>query len=236
MLQFYAGQVTIRDIGSGPMGWTLMLCPDPPHEPRWLDLTTAPGGPALASSWTVRARDPVRRRCRYDGQEGAAQPGRVPAADHRGAAARDGLASPAGDAAADRPQPEAPTRLTDGLGDVIAALQACGALSPLSPLPGQLATLCAGLNVGGHGITAPPARDRAEPWLSLLAHHRRRKTRTPPASHGFAAAAAALLNWTGPGSRSSALTPARTAPSCTCMPAARTPTRSTGRMSCMPGR
>ena len=24
-----------------------MLSPDPPHDPRWLDLTTAPGGPAV---------------------------------------------------------------------------------------------------------------------------------------------------------------------------------------------
>ncbi len=40
-------QVGIRDISSGPMGWTLMLRPDPPHEPRWLDLTTTPGGPAV---------------------------------------------------------------------------------------------------------------------------------------------------------------------------------------------
>ncbi|MGP0024042.1 MAG: RNA polymerase sigma factor [Streptosporangiaceae bacterium] len=40
-------QAGIRDISSGPMGWTLMLRPDPPHEPRWLDLTTTPGAPAV---------------------------------------------------------------------------------------------------------------------------------------------------------------------------------------------
>ncbi len=48
------------------------------------------------------------------------------------------------------------TRLADGLGDIIAALQACGAVSPLSPVPGQLATVCAELNVDGPGITAHP--------------------------------------------------------------------------------
>jgi len=26
---------------------TLMLDPDPPHDPRWLDLTTIPGEPAV---------------------------------------------------------------------------------------------------------------------------------------------------------------------------------------------
>ena len=40
-------QVTIRDIGSPVLGWTLMLCPDPPHDPQWLDLAaTTGGGPA----------------------------------------------------------------------------------------------------------------------------------------------------------------------------------------------
>lgn len=33
-------QVTIRDVGSPVLGWTLMLFPDPPHDPQWLDLAT----------------------------------------------------------------------------------------------------------------------------------------------------------------------------------------------------
>jgi hypothetical protein len=37
-------QVTIRDIGSPVLGWTLMLHPDPPHDPQWLDLTTTTTG------------------------------------------------------------------------------------------------------------------------------------------------------------------------------------------------
>jgi hypothetical protein len=69
---------------------------------------------------------------------------------------------------------------------------ACGALSPLSPVPGQLSALCARLNVAGHGITEPPARDLAEPWLSVLAHCQRRKTRPAAARDGGAAAAAVL--------------------------------------------
>jgi hypothetical protein len=84
------------------------------------------------------------------------------------------------------------TRLADGLGDIITALQTCGALSPLSPVPGQLAALCADLNVNGHGIAAPSVRDLPEPWLSLLACYRRRKTGATPARDGCAAAAVML--------------------------------------------
>ncbi len=40
-------QVDILPVGSGPTGWVLMLRPDPPHEPRWLDLMTTAGGPAV---------------------------------------------------------------------------------------------------------------------------------------------------------------------------------------------
>ncbi len=39
-------QVTIRDIGSPLLGWTLMPRPGPPHDPQWLDLAIADGGPA----------------------------------------------------------------------------------------------------------------------------------------------------------------------------------------------
>ena len=62
--------------------------------------------------------------------------------------------------------------VADGLGDAIAALQACSAMSALSPVPGQLAALCASLDVTGHGITA---RQLPEPWLSMLAHYHRRQ-------------------------------------------------------------
>ena len=80
----------------------------------------------------------------------------------------------------------------EGFGDVIAALQAAGALSPLSPVPGQFAALCGRLHLTGHGITAPPARDLPEPWLSMLAHDHRGQAGTAPAADGGAAAAVAL--------------------------------------------
>jgi len=84
------------------------------------------------------------------------------------------------------------TNAAAGLGHVIAALEAADVLSPLSPVPGRLAALCASLRVSGHGITAPPARDLPEPWLSLLAHYHRRKPESAPTSDGCATLAAVL--------------------------------------------
>ena len=83
-----------------------------------------------------------------------------------------------------------PLPAVDGLGDVIAALQVAGALSPLSRTPGQLAALCASLQLDGHGITEPPARDLPERWLSLLEH--RGSPGTTPVADGCAAAATVL--------------------------------------------
>ncbi len=82
--------------------------------------------------------------------------------------------------------------MATGMGDVIAALEAADVLSPLSPVPGRLAAVCAGMRVSGHGISAAPAHDLPEPWLSLLAHYQRRKPDTTPVRDGYAAVAAAL--------------------------------------------
>jgi hypothetical protein len=84
------------------------------------------------------------------------------------------------------------TGLAAGLGATIGALEAAEVLSPLSPVPGRLAALCASLRIGGHGITAAPAPDLPEPWLSMLTHYHRRKPETAPAGDGFAGVAAAL--------------------------------------------
>ena len=92
---------------------------------------------------------------------------------------------------APRPGPPLPG-IAGGLGDVIAALRECGALPPHSPVPGQLATLCARLNVAGHGITTPPARDLPAPWLSVLTQYQHRQTGAAPVRDGCAAATAVL--------------------------------------------
>jgi hypothetical protein len=79
-----------------------------------------------------------------------------------------------------------------GFGVIIAALEAAGVLSPLSPVPARLATLCASLDLTGHGIAAPPTLDLPEPWLSLLAHYQRRKPEPTQMREGYAPLAASL--------------------------------------------
>ncbi len=79
-----------------------------------------------------------------------------------------------------------------GFGDIIAALEAADVLSPLSPVPARLATLCASLDLDGHGITVPPTLDLPEPWLSLLAHYQRRKPEPSQMREGYAALATSL--------------------------------------------
>ena len=188
-------QVTIRDIGSPVLGWTLMLHPDPPHDPQWLDLAASTGGgpaarivlPAAAG----QARPPAATGVTVS--QTASSPG-----EHllSTIAARLLAAVPPlphdpwlyGTAPRPRPQPG----ITGGLGDVIAALLECGALPPHSPVPGQLATLCARLNVAGHGITTPPASDLPEPWLSVLTQYEHRETGAAPVRDGCAAAATVL--------------------------------------------
>jgi hypothetical protein len=194
------------------------LDPGPPPGTRWLDLTTVPGGPAV----------------RIDLSPGNGPPGGA------GVTVREAGTSPGEHLLhqiATRllllalafphelrlhpavPGPEPFSCVADGLGDVIAALQACGAMSALSPVPGQLAAVCASLDVTGHGITARPARQlpnrgsacsrtptaasRGRPWAATAA---------PPRPPRFP-------NWTGSGSRSSACTISTAAPSCTGTPA-----------------
>ena len=165
--------------------------PGPPLGIRWLDLTTAHGKPAV--------RIDLNQRMRLPGGTGVAV---SEAASSPGEHLLDRIAArlllltlafpqeirlhPA------VPRPEPFSCIAAGLGDVVAALQACGALSLLSPVPGQLAALCENLNVSGHGITARPARDLPEPWLSMLAHYRRRKPGKALGRDGCAAAAVAF--------------------------------------------
>jgi hypothetical protein len=89
--------------------------------------------------------------------------------------------------------PTSPRQVVEGgFGVIIAALEAAGVLSPLSPVPARLATLCASLDLTGHGIAAPPTLDLPEPWLSLLAHYQRRKPEPPQMREGYAPLAASL--------------------------------------------
>ena len=180
-------QVTVRDLGGGPGGWTLMLHPAPPYDPRWLDLATAPGEPAVRVDLSPSPR--AAQDATVMASAATASPG-----EHllHAVAARLLAAPPAVPGAA---APGTSATVADGLGDIIAALQAAGALSPLSPVPGQLAALCAFLHITRHGITAPPARELPGPWLSVLAYDRHRKTGA--ARDGCAAAAVTLPDLDG---------------------------------------
>ncbi len=76
------------------------------------------------------------------------------------------------------------------LGDVVAGLEAAGALSPFSPVPGYLAMICERLGIDGHGVTATPAGHLPPSWLSVLAWYGRRHR--PPVHDGTASAGTVL--------------------------------------------
>jgi hypothetical protein len=169
----------------------ITLDPGPPPGTRWLDLTTIPGEPATRIDLTPGNGPPGDAGVTVS--EAGTSPGEH-LLNHMAtrllllalAFPHEIRLHPA------VPAPEPFSCVADGLGDAIDTLQACGALSPLSPVPGQLAALCANLNISGHGITAPPARQLPGPWLSVLAHYRRRRPEQAQGRDGCAAAAVAF--------------------------------------------
>jgi hypothetical protein len=150
----------------------LMLRPDPPHQICWLDLTTAAGEPATRID--LGPQDPAPD---VTVTWHAHSPGELLldaiAARILTAAARFAQNNH-GQPAAASPELRA---LGDGPGHLVAALHAADLLPPDSPVPGQLAGLCARLGIDGHGITVPPARDLPERWQDMLA--RRREPQAP---------------------------------------------------------
>ena len=166
----------------------LQLRPDPPHRIRWLDLTAAADEPAT--------------RIDLDPQDPAPAPPITvtPIARSIGELLLDAMAVRILTAAAlswqDSPgQPGAASGALSAFGDepghLTAALHAAGALPPDSPVPGQLAGLCARLGISGHGIAAPPNWELPERWHGMLTPPGR-EPKAPPA-HGILAATAADL-------------------------------------------
>jgi hypothetical protein len=168
--------------------WTsqIKLHPAPPDGIRWLEVAAPPGPPV-----------------RVDLNPGSGPPGGEPEVGPANLSAGEQLlimlaeellmvavrlpvAMPAASL------PRAVQAMGTGLGDIIAGLEAVDVLPPLSPVPAQLAALCASLGIGGHGIAAAPAADLPEPWLSVLTYYQRRKPDTAQVRDGFAAVAAAL--------------------------------------------
>jgi hypothetical protein len=135
-------------------GGRLELDPMPPPDIDWLDITPGPGQPAVRVS--------------------LASPPPAQAMTEPASATRAGLLL---HKAANRlltywePDTKIVRSQVSGLGDMVAALQAAGALRPEDPMPGQFATLCERLGVTGHGITATPRPDLPETWRSVLTHH-----------------------------------------------------------------
>ena len=173
---------------------------------------------------------------RCNGQPDSTRPRRA-RAEHDGGPAAGGRAAPAARPLAlrDRTTAEGAPSITGGLGDVMAALQERGALPPLSPVPGQLATLCARLNLSGHAITTPPGRDLPEPWLSVLTQYQQRENRGGAGARRRRRRGRCPARTGRNPARSLACRTARTAPSCTCTPAARHVTQPTGRTNSIPG-
>ncbi len=154
-----AYRVTFSGGGAG-LQWEgeLNIEPAPPPAARWLELTAGDGIPPLRIDLTAPP-PPVAVTV----QPQDSQPGEQ-LLEH---AAQQILASSAS-------RPGDTRRQAYGLGDVIAGLEAAGALSPFSPVPGYLATICERLGIGNHGITAAPSARLPGPWLSVLAWYGRR--------------------------------------------------------------
>jgi len=162
--------------------------PDPPHQIRWLDLTTAAGEPAT--------------RIDLDRHIPVPDVTVTPAAHSPGELLLDVIAarilSLVTPFSHDNPRQLTPAGadlrafVGDGPGQIVAALHAAGVLPPDSPAPGQLAGLCARLGIHGHGISAPPHEDLPERWQRLLTPRSRREPWAPPAPDRLAAAAAEL--------------------------------------------
>jgi hypothetical protein len=169
----------------------LQLRPDPPHQIRWLDLTTAAGEPATRIDLRPQIPVPDVTVTRHAHSPGELLLDAI-AARILTAAARFSQNNP-GQPAAASPELRA---LGDGPGHIVAALHAAGVLPPDSPVPGQLAGLCARLGITGHGITAPPAGNLPERWQSMLTPPSR-EPQAPPAPGILAATVAELPEMDG---------------------------------------
>jgi hypothetical protein len=146
--------------GGGPPGrWAghLQIRPAPPPDARWLELSAA-GQASLRIALTG-----ARPAASLTAEPRPSAPGEQLLAD----VAQQILAAAADDDGMAR-------QAASNLGDTVTALEAAAALSPLSPTPGQLATVCDRLGIGRHGITARPTGDLPAPWLSVLACYGRR--------------------------------------------------------------
>jgi hypothetical protein len=161
----------------------LTVDPAPPADPRWLDIT-GPATPAHRVDLTA-GQELDRSIAPFPPSPGE-QLLNVIAADLLVRLHEFGL-DELRTLAAESDGPSS----RSSLGEVVRALEAVGALSPDSPVPGQLATLYQAMGFGEHGLTAPPGQELPEPWASLLATGLRRE-QTAASPDGCAGAALTL--------------------------------------------
>jgi hypothetical protein len=175
-------------VSAGNPEWTgeISVRPAPPEDIRWLDVA-APLSPAVRVD--MGPASPAGDEPRVT--ESEYSPG-----ERLLVVLAERLLTTAPESGQNRPRserrPRPPHPMAANLGDIVAALEAADVLSPLSPLPARLATLCASLDFDGHGLTVPPAPELPEPWLSLLAHYQRRKPDPAPVREGYAGLAVDL--------------------------------------------
>jgi hypothetical protein len=157
-------------------GSVLVLRPDPPHPVRWLEVLPAPGEPTIRIE--LDPPDLPDPWPQVTVTRTATSPGEV-ILDAIAARILTTAPIPSPGKPGEPVTASADLRAYIGSkpGDITAAMLAVGALSPASPVPGQLAALCERLGIPGHGIAAPPAADLPEPWQSMLTQRR-----PPPAS------------------------------------------------------
>lgn len=177
--------------GSGPsrpeLPGVLRLHPDPARDIRWLDLRAAPGEDATRVSLDPPSAPEAAI------STSAKDPGElvldIIAARLLAVGATFQQETPEQLAAAEPGLVPHPAR---GLAAILTAFQAAEALSPSSPVPGQLAQLCARLGVSGHDIATPPTGDLPEPWLSMLSRYHLRHSYRAPAAGSWACPVAQL--------------------------------------------
>jgi hypothetical protein len=182
--------------GAGRVEWhgLLELQPDPSHQLRWLDVTTIPGEPVTRIDLAPEnPGNPEIPAPEITVTPRTASPGELLldliASRLLAAAAALPHQTPE-ELAAD--QPGLVPHADDELGDIVATLREAEALPPASPVPAQLARLCASLGIEGHRITAPPARDLPAPWQSMLSRYHRHESYRALADGSWVATAARL--------------------------------------------
>jgi hypothetical protein len=153
-----------------PAAGELVLVPDPQHRIRWLDLIPAAGQPAIRIDLDPHIPVPDATVTRTMNSSGELLLDVIAARILAGADFSPGNPGQLTGAGADLR-----AFIGDGPGHIVAALREAGLLPPDSPVPGQLAGLCARLGIDGHGITSRPEPDLPERWRSIL---------TPPSRGG----------------------------------------------------